>query len=193
MIRKICIALLSSIFIGVGLNGFVIPYHLLNGGIWGVSLILHYVMNYNVALVFICLNAPIFLAASFYDKSYFVNGMAGVVISSTVIDLLKPFQTLIHLPVLYSVLIGGTLIGIGVGCMLKEHISPGGMDLLALIMAKVFSVNVGIIILVIDAVIILTGILILKDASLLYSMLIIGIVGTMASIITGVRNVNIYV
>ena len=64
------------------------------------------------------------------------------------------------------------------------------MDLLALLMAKKTKVNVGIICFAIDAFIITTGLLLLKDARLLYSLGIVSIIGLFACVITTVRKVE---
>ena len=68
--------------------------------------------------------------------------------------------------------------------MLRNHISPGGMDLLALLISKWSKINVGVIMVVIDGMIILTGLVLLQNARLLYSLLVISIVGLLATIIT---------
>jgi uncharacterized membrane-anchored protein YitT (DUF2179 family) len=191
--RKIWITIFSSILIGVGINGFIIPIHLINGGLWGVSLIINYLLGYKIAITFLCLNVPIYLLASLYDKAYFVYGLMGITISSIIIGLLTPLQFLIHLPTIHSVILGGTAIGIGVGFMLREHISPGGIDLLALLISKWLSINVGVALIVLDLIIILIGVMILRDERLLYSIIIISIVGLSTTILTYVKKINLYV
>lgn len=193
MFRKLKITILSSLLIGIGINGFIIPIHLINGGLWGISLILNYLLGFRIAITFIVLNAPIFLVAYVYDKTYFFNGLLGVTISSIIIDFLTPIQFMIHLSTLYSVLLGGTVIGIGVGFMLKEHISPGGIDLLALIFSKLLSINVGVALLLLDSIIIFIGVITLRDERIIYSLMIIIIVGLTATIITSIKNIKLYV
>ncbi|MDN4072858.1 YitT family protein [Fictibacillus terranigra] len=193
MIRKIKITVLSSLLMGIGINGFIIPIHLINGGLWGVSLILNYLLGFKVAITFICLNAPIFIVARLYDKTYFFNGLLGVLISSVIIYLLTPIQFMVHMSTLCSVLLGGTAIGIGLGFMLREHISPGGIDLLALIISKLFSINVGMALLLLDAIIIFIGILTLRDERLIYSLTIVIIAGLTATIITSIKSIKVYV
>jgi uncharacterized membrane-anchored protein YitT (DUF2179 family) len=193
LVRKVWITILSSILIGIGINGFIIPIHLINGGLWGVSLIINYLLGFKIAITFLCLNVPIYLMASFYDKAYFVYGLMGITISSVVIGFLTPLQFMIHLPTLYSVILGGTVIGLGVGFMLREHISPGGIDLLALIISKWLSINVGIALIILDLIIILIGVMILRDERLLYSLLIITIVGLTTTMLTLVKSIKLYV
>jgi uncharacterized membrane-anchored protein YitT (DUF2179 family) len=189
----VTIILFSSILIGIGINGFIVPIQLLNGGFWGVSLIIHYLLGFKIAITFALLNIPIYLFAGFYDRDYFVNGIMGISISSIIIALLSPVQFLWHLPTLWSVIYGGISIGIGVGIMLRNDISPGGIDLLALILSKRFSLNVGITLLALGSFIILLGVFILGDIRLLYSFLVVALVGVTATFLTIVKRVILYV
>jgi len=190
MLKKLAVIGFGSAMISVGINMFILPFHLINGGIFGISLLLNYVWGFKVGLMFILLNIPIYLFALKKDPIYFYNGILGAVFSGCLIELLLPLNGLMNLPIISSVIIGATIIGVGVGVMLRNHISPGGMDLLALLIAKWTKVNVGVIMVTLDAVIILTGLFLLQDARLLYSLLIISIIGMLATIITSFRRVS---
>jgi uncharacterized membrane-anchored protein YitT (DUF2179 family) len=190
MVKKLMIICFGSTMIGIGINGFILPFHLINGGIFGISLLLNYLLGIKAGLTFIFLNIPIYMFAFKSDPTYFVNGLIGAVISGCMIELLVPLSGTIQLPIMSSVIVGAAIIGIGVGVMLRNHISPGGMDLLALLLAKWSKINVGVIIFAIDTVIILTALFLLKDAKLFYSLLIVSIVGMLASMITSIRKIQ---
>ncbi|MEH7417639.1 YitT family protein [Neobacillus drentensis] len=190
MLKKLLVIGFGSTMISVGINMFILPFHLINGGIFGISLLLNYLWGLKVGLMFILLNIPIYLFALKNDPIYFYNGILGAVVSGCLIELLLPLNGLLNLPIISSVIIGAVIIGVGVGVMLRNHISPGGMDLLALLIAKWTKVNVGVIMIALDAVIILTGLFLLQDVRLLYSLLIISIIGMLATIITSYRRVS---
>jgi uncharacterized membrane-anchored protein YitT (DUF2179 family) len=192
MRKRLFIICFCSTLIGIGINGFILPFHLINGGIFGISLLLNYLYGFKLGLLLVCLNIPIYLLALKSDPLYFVNGIMGAFISGILIELMEPLNGTFHLPIFASVIFGGVFIGTGVGFMLRNHISPGGMDLLALLISKWSKINVGIIIYVIDTIIIMTGLLILKDANLLYSLLIVGIVSLSTTILTSFRGAHIY-
>lgn len=192
MLQKVIQIFVASLFIGSGINGFVVPSHLINGGIWGVSLLANYLWGLNLAAVFICLNLPIYLFAIRFDLSYFYNGLIGTFISALSIRMMMPLNGAFHLPFLVSIVLGGILIGIGVGLMLRIHASPGGVDLLALLLSKKTSVKVGFLLIAIDAVIILSGVIALREERLLYSLLIVIIVGVTAALLTGVKAIKVF-
>lgn len=125
--------------------------------------------------------------------AYFFKGLMGTFISAVGINVLFPISGYFHLPILANVVLGGLFIGTGVGMMLRIHASPGGMDLLALMVSKWFSINVGIVILLIDTLVILTGVFVLKDERMLYSLIIVGIVGLIATVMTSVKSIKVFV
>ncbi|WP_040208763.1 YitT family protein [Neobacillus jeddahensis] len=192
MKKKIAIIGFGSTMISIGINGFILPFHLINGGFFGISLLFNYLWGFQSGLTFILLNIPVYLFALKIEPEYFYNGLFGVIVSGTMVDLLIPLNGLIHLPIISSVIIGAVIIGIGMGVMLRNHISPGGMDLLALLFAKWTKLNVGVIMVAMDMGVILTGLFVLHDPRLLYSLLIISIIGLMATVITLFRRESIF-
>lgn len=105
--EKIAAILIGSILIGVGINGFLVPHHLLDGGITGIALIMHYYFGFKTGLVMFLLSIPLFIYAWYFERGFFYNCFIGLIIASTVIDWLEPLRY--HFtPSLYSsVLLGG--------------------------------------------------------------------------------------
>lgn len=188
--KKFIVLLFSSLCIGIGLNLFILPLHLINGGIFGISLLIKYVWGAQVGHTLIMINAPIYLLSLLYDKSYFINAILGLVFTSTMIDLLTPLNGLVHLPIIISAILGGMTIGMGVGIMLRLHISPGGLDLLALLISKAQGMNPGIIMFLIDALIIITGIIVLKNLTLIYSMITISCVSLCVGLLNMFKSIT---
>ncbi|QIZ09456.1 YitT family protein [Priestia megaterium] len=187
MLKKLAIIGFGSTMIGIGINGFILPLHLINGGFLGISLLLKYIWGFKTGITFIFLNIPVYMFAFKSDPIYFINGVIGALCTGLMIELFVPLNGIFHLPILSSVIVGAVIIGSGVGVMLRNHISPGGMDLLALMIAKWSKVNVGVIMFAMDAVIIITGLFLLQDVKLFYSLIIVAIVGLLASIITTIN------
>lgn len=185
--KKTGIVLLGSMLLSFGINFFLVPFEVLDGGIIGIGLIIKYLTGIQAGLVIICLSVPIFVLAWIYNKHYFYNSLHGMLISSFVIDLLASSQFLpsdmILQPIVSSIL-GGIFIGVGIGIMLRYETSTGGTDLIAQFLSKFFNINVGMIIFVIDTVVIsIGGWLISKDTFLL-SILTVIFVGFFTSFCT---------
>ncbi|WP_445677949.1 YitT family protein [Robertmurraya sp. FSL R5-0851] len=186
-LKKTAIVLLGSMLLSFGINFFLVPFEVLDGGIIGIGLIIKYLTGLQAGLVIICLSVPIFVLAWLYNKNYFYNSLHGMLISSFVIDLLAssqllPSDMILH-PIVSSIL-GGIFIGVGIGIMLWYETSTGGTDLIAQFLSKLFNINVGMIIFVIDTVVIsIGGWLISKDTFLL-SILTVIFVGFFTSFCT---------
>ncbi|MEM5594299.1 YitT family protein [Niallia circulans] len=56
-----------------------------------------------------------------------------------------------------SAILGGVIIGVGIGLMLRFETSTGGTDLLAQVLSKILSIQVGLIIFLIDGIVLASG------------------------------------
>lgn len=192
MYKKLGIIACGSMLIALGVNLFILPSHLLNGGMIGIGILLQYLWGFKVGLTIIFLNIPIYLFTLKHNPTYFYNSLYGLLVSSLMIELLYPLRGVVHLPILLSAFLGGLLIGFGIGLMLRYNTCPGGMDLLAFLLSKWSAINVGLIILVIDTSIIVSGLWILRDETLAYSLLTVLGVGLTTSVLTSFRSINVY-
>ncbi|WP_144513148.1 YitT family protein [Bacillus sp. FJAT-22090] len=185
-INKSVIIVIGSILVGIGINFFLVPFHLLDGGGIGLGLIINYLFEIKVGFAIICVSLPIFFIAWMYYRSYFYNGIHGLLFSSLVIDFLYPIhiagEKLITNEIL-GAMCGGVLIGSGIGIMLRFDTTIGGTDLLAQMIAKLLHINPGLCILTIDIVVVSIGSILVEAVSLLNSCITVISVGIATSLI----------
>ena len=187
MLEKIIAMLIGSILLSLGVNGFLVPYHLLDGGVIGLGLIIHYFYGWPTGLSMILLSLPLYVLAWFFERRYFFFSLHGLIISSFCIDVFSFINGRIQLGILPSTMIGGVLVGIGIGVMLRYETSTGGTDLLAQLLTKFTSINIGIIIFLIDGLIITSGIQVVGLEKFFYSFLTIICVGFMTTVTVAKR------
>jgi uncharacterized membrane-anchored protein YitT (DUF2179 family) len=184
--KKAIVIVFGSLILSVGINFFLVPFNLLDGGIIGIGLIINYIFGIKTGLTNIILSIPIFLVAWLRYRNYFYNSLHGMLISSFMIDLLYPlhnwFISFVQFPVLTSSIIGGTLVGLSIGIMLRYETSTDGTDLLAQFLANVFQINVGMIIFIIDAIVICIGGISISKETLFFSIVTITFVGLTISL-----------
>lgn len=194
-IRKISALVIGSLFISVGINFFLTPLRVLDGGLIGIALVFNYLLKLKVGMVMIVCSTPIFLLAWFKNRAMLYSSINGLLLSSYLTDLLAPYQY--HFLYYFEwtpfarAIIGGTIIGTGIGLMLRYGISTGGTDLLAQILSQYMPINVGVMILLMDGVIVGTGSLLLADSALILSLLTIvagGIATSLCTLSTGKRH-----
>ncbi|MCA1030300.1 YitT family protein [Bacillus timonensis] len=185
--KKPLAILFGSILLGIGINGFLVPYHLLDGGMIGIGLIVKYLWGIKAGLTIIALSIPIYIIAWFYFRNYFYSSLHGLLISSFFIDILAPFREnslVFTMPILSGSIVGGILVGLGIGLMLRVGSSTGGTDLLAQFISKVTNYNVGIIIFIIDGFVLLLGSKTVGTESLVYSIIAVTVIGFTTTAIT---------
>ncbi len=182
--RKILIVFVGSLLLSIGINGFLVPHYLLDGGTIGIALILHYYFEFPTGVTIIILGLPLCWFAWIYERHYFYNSFYGLIISSLLIDWLEPIKNQFQFSVFPSVIFGGIFIGTGVGLMLRYETSTGGTDLLAQLLSKAFSLNIGMVILIIDGLIITAALPLLGPKTFLFSCSTIFIGGMTTSLIT---------
>jgi len=186
-VRRLTVLTAGCILIACGLNGFLVPAGLMEGGALGISLIVHYSVGFKVGLTFLMISLPIFLMAWLWHRPFFYNGIHGMLASAFIIDMLAPLQKTagaFSADPLFAALCGGVLIGIGTGVLLRAGISIGGTDLLAQLLAKHLNINAGLVILLFDLIIVSMGSLLIPGISLLLSAATVLCVGVTISLIT---------
>ncbi|MFJ7830834.1 YitT family protein [Peribacillus sp. NPDC097284] len=174
--------IVGSFLIGVGINGFLVPYHLIDGGIIGIALVLHYFFDFQTGLSMLVLSIPLFIYAWCYERSLFYSSIHGLLLTSLFMDWLSPLKREFAVSIFTSSLVGGVIIGVGIGLMLRYETSSGGTDLLAKFIAKSSSMDIALIIIIIDTAIISAGLFILGIEIFLFSCLTIVIIGVITSI-----------
>ncbi|CAM3783017.1 YitT family protein [Mesobacillus thioparans] len=182
MTGKILAVIVGSLLLGVGVNGFLVPHHLLDGGMIGVGLIIHYFYGFPTGLTMIIMSVPLYFLAYILERKYFFHSLTGLMMSSISIDLFAPVGKAIHLGILPSAIMGGILVGCGIGLMLRYETSTGGMDLLAQLIHKFFPVNVGILIFLLDGLVVVSGLKVIGMEKFIFSLLTITCVGLMTSL-----------
>ncbi|MBT2691893.1 YitT family protein [Bacillus sp. ISL-55] len=182
MTGKVLAVIVGSLLLGVGVNGFLVPHHLLDGGMIGIGLIIHYYYGFPTGLTMIILSTPLYVLAYILERKYFFHSLTGLMMSSFSIDLFAPVEKGIHLGILPSAIMGGILVGCGIGLMLRYETSTGGMDLLAQLIHKFFPVNVGILIFILDGLVVVSGLKVIGMEKFIFSLLTISCVGLMTSL-----------
>ncbi|STO12021.1 Uncharacterized BCR, YitT family COG1284 [[Flavobacterium] thermophilum] len=191
MIKKMAAVIVGSLLLGVGINVFFVPHHLLDGGMIGLGLIAKYVWNVQAGLTMIVLSVPLYVAAWFYYRPFFYNSLHGLLFSSWMIDVLSVLRGVVALDPLWSAMIGGILVGAGIGLMLREETSTGGTDLLAQFIARLTNWNVGVVIFVIDACIISAGSLIIDSVPFVHSLVVVTVVGAVTTMLTHEKTMGV--
>ncbi|MBH0231448.1 YitT family protein [Halobacillus yeomjeoni] len=187
-VKKGVSILFGSILLSLGINFFLIPDHVLDGGMIGLGMIMNYIWGLKVGFTIICFSIPIFTLAWFHYRAYFYNSLHGLLVSSFSIDIFHGLRDYhLALDPAISSIFGGALVGGGIGLMLRNQTSTGGTDLLAQMIADWVKLNVGFVIFAFDLLIIAASGYLFSTQTLLLSTITILSVGLVTMLLTSSR------
>ena len=143
ILRKILGLTIGAIIYSAGLNLFLIPNHIIDGGVTGISLLVQALTGVPFSVLIVVLNLPFFyLGYKRLGAGLAVSATYAIVILSlfsSYFEQLKPATTDPFL----STIFGGIIIGIGVGIVIKSGGSTDGTEIVAIWMDNRTSFSVG--------------------------------------------------
>ena len=177
--------IVGSFIMAFAVSFFLLPNELSSGGFSGIATIIYYKLKIPMGVTIASLNIPLFLIAGYkIGKKFFLKSIIGTLSLSIFIDILDTFNSFTNDKML-SAIYGGILTGIGTAIILKSHSSTGGSDLLTNIIKKYNNkIELGRVITIIDAIIVLMNVVFLKKIEIgLYSAIAIYLMGLMIDIV----------
>lgn len=145
--------ILGCIFVVIGLKGFMIPNKFLDGGILGISILLHEVHHIDISILILLLNIPfIFIGYKKIGKSFGISTLIASLILIITFNLLQ-IETVTHDKILISVF-GGFCIGLGLGFVMKAGAVLDGLEVIADYTNKKLGLSTGEIVMAINTIVI---------------------------------------
>jgi uncharacterized membrane-anchored protein YitT (DUF2179 family) len=141
---------------GLSMAVFLFPHAIPSGGVAGIAILNNYFFQIPLALTLWIINfGLLLLAVKKLGKQTALWTIYCVAVTSVTVDWLS---SLIQSPVnnmLFDVIYGALIFGIGVGILFRFGASSGGMDILALILAKWMGKKPGVILFWINSIVLL--------------------------------------
>ena len=162
--------ILGMLFSSFALKSFLVPNKFFDGGVTGISLLIHEVYEFNIAYVIILCNIPFIIMGAFQVNKTFAIKTFVAVIGLGLCLLFIPYQQITSDKLLVSIF-GGVFMGIGVGLSIRGGCALDGIEVLALYTGKRISFTISEIILGINIVIFLIAGIQLGLPTALYSIL----------------------
>lgn len=136
----ICI---GAILMAVGLEIFLVPNKVIDGGIVGISIILSHLIGWKLGLFIFLLNIPFFfIGYKQIGKTFAVSTVFGISVLSIATVLLHPVPAFTE-DILLATVFGGIILGVGVGIVIRYGGSLDGTEILAILANKKLPFSVG--------------------------------------------------
>lgn len=151
--KRITLVLIGSVLTASGLQFFLIPNHLLDGGVTGLSIMSSHLTGLPLALFLILLNVPfVYLGYKRLGKRYAIYSSYGITSLAMVTLFVHPERGFTEEPILAAVF-GGIMVGIGVGLAIRYGGTLDGGDTVAILADRVTSFSVGEVIMFINGIV----------------------------------------
>lgn len=168
-----------AIILGAGIFSFgiyflVIPFHFYEGGVTGITLITYYLFKIPVSLMNLLINIPLFvLAWKLLGKNSLYLSLIGTFSVSAWMAIFEAIPISHHYhrfifqafkgDILLACIASGVMLGLGLGIIFNAGGTTGGTDILARIFNKYTSLSMGKLMLIVDALVLLTVVIVFKD------------------------------
>lgn len=171
-IKKAIILGSAAVIQGLAMTLFLFPHFIPSGGAASISVLLNYLVDIPFALTLFTLNASFLLAAvKWLGKESALWTMFCVTVTSATINTLTPHILAPLSNVLLDLVIGAVIFGVGLGILFKMGASSGGMDILALILAKITGLAPGRILFVVNGTLLLSTGFIVDVSIIIYAVI----------------------
>lgn len=173
LLTKIPWIILGAIMAAISLKVILIPNGLIDGGITGVSMMLSETLGYSLSIFLFILNIPFVLLGYIHlGKRFAFCTTLGILVLTISTGVLDVFPQFLKGNSILLIFIGGLLLGMGIGIVIRNGGALDGTDVLALLISSKTSYSVGESIFVINIFI------------FLFALIMFGWKGALISIVT---------
>ncbi len=145
---------------------------LLIGGTAGLAILLTKVTSLTFGLMYFVLNVPFYwLAYKKMGAKFTINTLIAVTMVSFMAEFMYIVIDISFIQPIYSALIGGSLIGVGMLMLFRHKFSLGGVGILALYVQQRFNIRAGNVQMAIDCLIVVCSLFIVSFELIAYSVL----------------------
>jgi uncharacterized membrane-anchored protein YitT (DUF2179 family) len=176
--------ILGTFIFALGINIFVVPTGLYSGGVLGLAQILrtmterlfNFSFGFDISGIFsLLLNIPLLLITYKTVGKNFVIRTALCLTAQTIFLSFLPIKDVVSNP-LTACIIGGILYGFGVGLILRNGGSSGGVDIIGMYFSKKSTFSVGRIALAVNVCVYVIAFFIVQDIEkIIYTLIYAGI------------------
>ncbi len=164
--RDYSLVILGALVLSLGYALFIVPHKLVPGGVFGLSIVAFEIINISIGTIALIINIPLLIwgtkvlgkatvlktALFMIASSFFLDGIGAITEKSVIID-----------DILVSGIFGGLLVGSSIFIVKSGGATTGGSDIVARILVNKVNLQFNQLLLLMDAVVIVLGIITFKD------------------------------
>ena len=161
--------LLGSLIMAFGLVSFLSPNHIATGGTAGLAIVLHSVVNLSIGVLMALVNIPLIIIGwKYLGQKFALKTVICILLIVVFVDLFaQVFKTPnLSTNLMLAALYGGVSVGSGLGLIFKGGASAGGGTILAKIISTKTNLKTSSVILILDALVVISAAYVFKSIEL---------------------------
>lgn len=142
-VSRIIFMIIGSILVSIGLETFLIPNNIIDGGMTGISIMSSHLTKIPLGVFTFIFNLPfVIIGYKQIGKTFALSTVFSVICLSVGVTLLHPVPGVTH-DILLATIFGGIIMGVGVGLIIRNGGSLDGTEIIAIILEKrtIFSIG----------------------------------------------------
>ncbi|GMB08361.1 uncharacterized membrane-anchored protein YitT (DUF2179 family) [Thermolongibacillus altinsuensis] len=143
IIKRATAIFIGAVLMAVGLEIFLVPNNVIDGGITGISIMLSHMTGFRLGIFIFLLNLPFFfMGYKQIGKTFAISTLFGITVLSIFTSLFHPVPAFTE-DILLATIFGGMVLGMGVGLVIRYGGALDGTEILAILMTKKLPFSVG--------------------------------------------------
>ena len=169
--------IIGVFFVALSYNIFIVPNHLIPGGVGGLAIIIHSLIPINNSLIIFILNIfLLLLSLKLLGIEKTRASLLGSIIFPTFVKLTENINVWLEIDtshILLSAIFAGIIYGFGAGLVFKAGFTTGGTDIINQIISKYLKISLGQSMFLSDGLIVISSSIFFGINRMLYSIIIL--------------------
>lgn len=142
-VKKYLLLFIGSIITAVGLEIFLVPNNIIDGGIVGISIMASHLTGLSLSIFLVLFNLPfLYLGYKQIGKTFAISTLFSISSLSYWVSFFGPIPGLTN-DLFLAAVFGGIIVGVGVGLIIRYGGSLDGTEIVAILLDKRTSFSVG--------------------------------------------------
>ncbi|HLR68006.1 YitT family protein [Virgibacillus alimentarius] len=135
-IQKGALVLAGGAIQGLGMGLFLFPHFIPSGGAGGIAVLFNYLFHINMGPALWMVNfSMLVIAVKYLGKRFALWTIIGITMTSLSIDFFESHFFILNRNLVYDLVIGSVLLGTGIGLLMRQGVSNGGVGVIAFMVA----------------------------------------------------------
>ncbi|KAA0546983.1 YitT family protein [Bacillus sp. BGMRC 2118] len=162
IIQRTITITIGALLMAVGLEIFLVPNQVVDGGVTGISIMLSHITGIKLGIFLLLLNLPfVYLGYKQFGKTFAISTIYGIIMLALFTMFFHPIPPFTD-DILLATIFGGIFLGMGVGLVIRNGGALDGTEVLSIVISKKVPFSVGEIVMFIN-------LFILSSAGFVYS------------------------